>query len=238
MSITWNPWHGCVKYSEGCEHCYVYRIDSGFERDSREVRRNADFDLPVRRVRGEYKIRSGEEVYTCFSSDFFLDDADEWRDEAWRYIAERRDLDFIIFTKRIVRAGECLPEDWGEGYDNVTIGCTCENQKRADERLPVFLSLPIKHRMIICEPLLGKIELLPYLDREKIAGVSCGGESGSGARVCDYEWVLDIRDACAEAGVSFGFHQTGAKFRRDGRIYDVPRNLQQSQAKKANIDLS
>ena len=99
MSVLWNPWHGCEKYSEGCEHCYVYRIDKVSERDSRQVRLNSTFTYPVQKGRGGYKIKSGETVYTCFSSDFFLDRADAWRDDAWRMIAERRDLKFIMFTK-------------------------------------------------------------------------------------------------------------------------------------------
>ena len=80
MSNGWNPWHGCHKLSEGCRHCYVYRIDAQHGRDSSIVQKTADFDLPVRRKRdGSYKIPPGELVYTCFSSDFFVEDADEWR---------------------------------------------------------------------------------------------------------------------------------------------------------------
>jgi protein gp37 len=238
MSVLWNPWHGCEKYSEGCEHCYVYRIDKVSERDSRQVKLNSTFSYPVQKGRGGYKIKSGETVYTCFSSDFFLDRADAWRGEAWRMIAERRDLKFIMFTKRAERIAECLPEDWGDGsaYEHVTIGCTCENQRRADERMPIFLSLPIKHRVVICEPLLGEIDMTPYLD-ERIQSVSVGGESGPDARICDYDWVLGIRDACTRAGVPFNFHQTGAKFRKDGKIYTIPRKQQQEQARRAGIDV-
>ena len=51
MSVSWNPWHGCRKLSEGCRHCYVYRQDAQHDKDSREVRRTAAFNLPVRRTR-------------------------------------------------------------------------------------------------------------------------------------------------------------------------------------------
>ena len=27
-SDIWNPWHGCRKYSEGCNHCYMYYLDN------------------------------------------------------------------------------------------------------------------------------------------------------------------------------------------------------------------
>lgn len=238
MSVIWNPWHGCTKYSEGCDHCYVYRIDSIHEREARKVKKNAAFDLPIRCGRNGFKIKSGEEVYTCLSSDFFLEEADEWRDDAWEMMASRPDLNFIIITKRITRAEKCLPRDFGDGerYFHISIGCTCENQRRADERLPIFLALPIKHRFIVCEPLLEAVDLSAYLG-EGIESVSVGGESGDDARVCDYDWILSVRDDCLRAGVKFHFHQTGANFRRDGRIYRIDRKFQHSQARRAGIDI-
>ena len=154
MSIVWNPWHGCTRYSEGCAHCYVFRIDSNAQRDSEQLRLNSTYTLPIRCGRDGYKIKSGEVVYTCLSSDFFHPGADMWRDEAWRMMHEREDLNFFIITKRILRMADCLPPDWGTGYPNVTVACTCENQRRTDERLPVVLSLPLAHRQIVCEPLL------------------------------------------------------------------------------------
>lgn len=237
MSAYWNPWHGCRRVSEGCRNCYVYRIDGAHGKKSDEVTLNADFLLPLRQRKGSYKIESGERVYTCFSSDFLIEDADEWRQDAWRMMKLRPDLHFIFFTKRIERLAALLPPDWGDGYDNVTVGCTCENQKRADERLPIFLSLPLRHRVIVCEPLLSSIDLRPYLDRTKIESVSAGGESGTGARVCDFDWVLGIRDACADAGVCFSYHQTGALLRRDGKLYRIPRRHQHDQAARAGIDV-
>ena len=237
MSLLWNPWHGCKKYSEGCLHCYVFRIDGEISRDASLVRRNLSFDLPLRKSADGYKIKSGERVFTCLSSDFFLDTADVWRREAWSIIRRRPDLDFFIITKRILRFYESLPDDWGDGYPNVTIAVTCENQKRADERLPYVLSLPIVHKEIICEPLLDEIDLSPYLS-PNIEGVTVGGESGEKARVCDFDWVLTIRDACFSAGVPFVFKQTGANFRKDGRLYSIPRREQAKQAERAGIDLS
>lgn len=124
-----------------------------------------------------------------------------------------------------------------DGYHNVAVGCTCENQDKADYRLPIFLSLPIKHRYIICEPLLEKIDLSKYISRE-IDGVVVGGESGSDARLCDYEWVLDIRAQCVNKNVPFTFKQTGAKFKANDKVYYIKRQHQHSQAKKANINIS
>lgn len=232
----WNPWHGCVKISPGCANCYVYRRDAAFERDSSVAVQNSTFRLPLAKTReGLYKIPPGSMLYTCFSSDFFLDQADCWRAEAWSMMDVRRDVRFYIITKRIERFFVSLPENWGDGYENVTICATCENQDRADFRLPLLLDAPLAHREIICEPLLERIDLRAALSTGKIEQVTVGGESGSKARVCDYRWVLDIRDQCAAYGVPFRFKQTGYRFYKDGRLYLIPRRLQQSQAEKAGI---
>lgn len=234
----WNPWHGCTKISAGCQNCYVYRTDSQHGIDSTVVAKTANFHLPMQKNRkGEYKLLPDEEgvVYTCFTSDFFLEDADEWRGEAWRMIKMRADLHFFIITKRIHRFYECIPDDWGDGYANVTICSTAENQDHADYRLPLLLSAPIRKKMIICEPLLTDIDLSAYLDSD-IEGVIVGGESGPCARLCDYDWVLHIREQCVNHKVPFHFKQTGANFKKGNHIYQIERKNQHSQAAKAGID--
>jgi len=235
---NWNPWHGCTKISTGCKYCYVYRQDERYSvaEDSSLCRKTGNFDLPIKKKRdGSYKLSPRAVVYTCFTSDFLLKDADEWREDCWKMIKERDDCLFCFFTKRIDRLRSVLPADWGDGYDNVIIGCSVENQDRADFRLPIFNSLPIKHRLIIVAPMLEKIDLSDYLD-DGIEEVSVGGESGLDARICRYEWVLDIRRQCVEKGIRFVFHQTGAHFVKDGKLYNIKRKYQHSQAEKAGID--
>lgn len=208
----------------------------GSEIGSNIARKTAAFDFPVKRKRDKsYKLSPGKVVFTCFTSDFFLKDADEWRPDCWRMMRERSDCMFYFFTKRIDRLTECIPDDWGDGYDNVLIGCTVENQAMADYRLPIFLASPIKHKIITAAPLLERIDLLPYLD-PSIEEVSVGGESGVNARPCHYDWVLDLRRQCVERRVAFRFHQTGAYFVKDGRTYRIKRQYQLSQAHKAGID--
>lgn len=234
----WNPWHGCTKISAGCKYCYVYRQDEmyGSEISSSECRRTAAFNLPIKKKRDKsWKIESGKVVFTCFTSDFLLKDADKWRSECWQMIKRRSDLSFYFFTKRINRFLECIPDDWGDGYDNVLVGCTVENQDRADFRLPIFKTLPIKHKSIIVSPLIGPIDLSEYLDNT-IEEVSVGGESGIKARPCNYDWILSLREQCVKVHIPFRFHQTGAHFVKDGKIYNIPRKYQLSQAHKANID--
>ncbi len=239
MNVKWNPWHGCKKLSEGCRHCYVYRMDSRYEKDSSEVTKNiSTFRLPVSKNRaGEYKYPSGTVFYTCFTSDFFLEDADVWRGEIWNMIKERSDCRFFIITKRIDRFVSCAPQDFEENYSHVRIAVTTEDQKMADHRIPIYLSLPIKTKEIVCEPFLERIDLTKYLDKG-ISSVSVGGESGNDARPCQYEWVLDMREQCRRAGVSFHYHQTGARLFKDGRLYLIPKDKQCEQAKKANIDIN
>lgn len=233
---SWNLWHGCNKISAGCKNCYVYRRDESIGLDPSDVHKTKSFDLPIRKNRaGEYKLPSGSMVYTCFTSDFFLPEADEWRIDAWKMIRARSDCTFFMVTKRIDRFFVNLPDDWGSGYDNVIINSTVENQAMADYRLPILLDAPIKHKGIACEPLLEQVNLRPYLT-SNIEFVGAGGESGKNARICEYDWILDIRDACLSAGVQFSFHQTGARLRKDGKLYYVPRKYQHSQAHKAGID--
>lgn len=231
MEVTWNPWHGCAKYSEGCRYCYIYRQDEMFGRDSRECRKTNDFSLPIKKDRkGNYKIPSGSLIMTCFSSDFLLSDADLWRDECIKMMRERSDCMFYFFTKRIERLNFKVP-------DNVIVGCTCENQKMADYRLPIFMKLGIKYKTIILAPMLERMDISKYLGSD-IYEVNVSGESGSSQqiRVLNYGWVLDIREQCIKANVNFGFHQTGARFIKDGKEYRIERKYQISQAKKANID--
>ncbi|MCD8043279.1 MAG: phage Gp37/Gp68 family protein [Tannerellaceae bacterium] len=237
MASMWNLWHGCHKISDGCRHCYVYRGDAKRGIDSSVVTRTQSFDLPVRKKKnGDYKIPSGTEVMTCFTSDFFVQDADVWRPDAWRMIRERDDLSFLMITKRIDRFYECVPDDWTEeDYKHVTICCTVENQERADYRIPIYKELPIRHKILICELLLSSIDLIPYAGNW-LEQVVVGGESGKEARPCNYDWVLRIREFCINNKIPFWFKQTGARLIRDGVMYSIPRQFQHSQARKAAIN--
>lgn len=234
--IRWNLIHGCHRKSEGCRNCYVFARDEQYDINTNIVRKTASFNLPIKRSRkGEWKIPSGAMVMTCFSSDFFIEEMDLWRNEAWQMMRSRRDLHFYMATKRPERIADCLPPFWSELKERIHIACTMENQRRADERLALFLHAPLAHRDIIVEPMLEAVDF-----RGALSGIECiivGGESGLSARPCRYEWILDIRRQCQEAGIGFHFQQTGGNFYKDGKHYQIPHRLQIEQAAKANINL-
>ena len=225
---NWEPWSGCKQVSEACKNCYYYSQHAlRFEKGS--VQKTEDFYKPISR------ISSGKFVATCFMTDFFIEDADEFRSEAWSIIKKRTDLTFIILTKRIERVKQCLPNDWADGYDNVILGCTIENQKRADQRLPIFIDIPIKYKFISCVPLLEKIDLSMYLD--KIKFVTLGGEIGKNARLCDYDWIVNIRDQCIQHNATFWFKNSGSKLKHNGKIKKIHPIFQNYFAKKSNINV-
>lgn len=232
----WNPWRGCHRYSEGCKHCYIHKGDSKRKVDTNEIVKTDKFYAPITKTKkGGYKIKSGQTVYLCFSSDFLIEEADEWRKECWDMIKERSDLNFLFLSKRIDRFMQCVPDDWGDGYDNVTVGCTIENQETADYRLDIFDKLPIKHKNIICQPLIESITLKDHLSNIELVVV--GGESDKNARPLDYNWVLSLRDECMHNSVPFEFRQCGTYFIKDGKTYTLKTKDLCAQARKADINL-
>ena len=136
---SWNPWHGCRRYSEGCKFCYMFVLDKAHHvpESSTEIVRTKMFGKPLEMTRkGWYKtavstnrLPSGYTLRVNMTSDTFLEEADGWRTEMWSIIRRRPDVIFYILTKRVPRIMECLPEDWGDGYENVDLNMTCETQQ-------------------------------------------------------------------------------------------------------------
>lgn len=230
MRDIWNPWHGCKKCSEGCQNCYMYLLDAihgGI--DSSVVVKTGSMYYPLSRNKnGGFKLASGETVRVCMTSDFFIEEADAWREEAWNVIYERPDLKFFLLTKRPERVEKCLPKDWGDGWENVFFNVTCENQRRADERIPILHGLPFKHKGIMTAPLLGEITIDKYLSEGQIEQVVCGGENYEGARLCKYEWVKKLHDECVAHNVTFAFSEAGNCFEIDGRVVNLKNKQEQA----------
>lgn len=238
MHDIWNPWHGCKKCSEGCENCYMYFLDAQRGKNGSDIyRTKSGFNYPLSKDRhGRYKVQSGEQLRVCMTSDFYLEEADEWRNEAWNIIRQRPDVIFFLLTKRPERVKDHLPYDWGDGWENVFFNVSCENQKRADERIPILLSLPFKHKGIMCAPFIGEISIKDYLKSGQLEQVICDGENYAGARPCHYEWVKRLRDECEEYNVTFAFIGTGRRFVKDGKTYQIEGSeLQANQAYKSGL---
>ena len=112
---------------------------------------------------------------------------------------------------------------------------TCENQKRADERIPILLELPFKHKGIMCAPYIGPVSIKKYLPSQQIEQVLCDGENYNDARPCYYEWVKSLRDECVEYNVTFVFCGTGRRFVKDGKLYKLEGSVQSEQASKSGL---
>lgn len=232
---TWNPWQGCTKISPACKNCYMFREKHRYGQDPEVVVRSKPptFNLPI--ATGKRAIPPGSLVFTCSWSDWFHSSADEWRDEAWAIIRRRPDCLFLILTKRAERIADHLPDDWGDGYSNVALGVTVEDQRRADERIGRLLAVPAVVRFLSCEPLISPVQLgiqvggrFEFFDHGlgdragRIDWVIVGGESGPGARPMNPAWARDLRDQALAAGVAFHFKQWG-EHDADGQRVGVER---------------
>lgn len=200
---------------------FLDRIHNVPEKSNR-IEKTNDFDKPLRKDRkGNYKVPPGFTLTVNMTSDTFIEEADQWRHEMWAIIRKRPDVIFQLLTKRVSRISECLPDDWGNGYDNVMISISAENQNRFDERWPVFEFVPAKHKGLNLAPLLAPIDIAPALASGQIEQVLLSGESFGGNRPCRYEWIKDISDQCERFQVNFTVNIIGSVFIKDGIRYET-----------------
>lgn len=196
---TWNPWQGCNKVSPGCANCYMYREKRRYGQDPETVvRSKTTFTDPL-------KWKEPRLVFACSWSDWFIEQADEWRDEAWDIIRKTPNHIYQILTKRPDRIVNHLPMDWGDGWKNVWLGVSIENQDYIF-RKEILCEVPSHVRFISAEPLLGPIVLGSL---EGIHWMITGGESGPNSRYMDSGWARSIRDQCFEYGIFFFHKQNG-----------------------------
>ncbi len=213
-AISWNPWHGCKKVSLGCKNCFVYKMDKRYGRDTTKIEKGKT----TYELKDKY-VPKGSLIKLCFSSDFFIEEADEWRDGCWDFIRRRNDCTFVLTTKRPERINDCVPSDWGDGWEHVHISISIENQEMADKRLKAFLNAKVKHREVFCSPLIGPISLGKYLDTGLIKCVNVGGEMAptKDVRPIKYEWVKNLYLEAKKRNIEFYFHQSGSMFIKDGK---------------------
>lgn len=244
---SFNPWHGCVKVSPGCQHCYAETLDKRFGRavwgpaktTPRMGMSENYWKQPLRWNEAALRQPYGSErprVFCASMADVFEDHPGvvEWRKRLWRVIEETQALDWLLLTKRPENVNRLAP---GGGLaHNVWIGTSVESQEYAEKRIPELLKVQARVRFLSCEPLLGPLELLPYLDPKggaccgsempcsclsnwpwdeyhneyaRVHWVITGGESGRDARPVWPEWVRDIRDQCKHVGACFFHKQWG-----------------------------
>ena len=234
----WNPWHGCHKKSEGCENCYMFSFDKARNIDSNKFFLTKNFDMPLKKdKKGNFKIQDGSNVMLCLTSDFFLEEADDYRNQVWQIIKERENVNFEVITKRIERVKENLPKNFLDDFKNFKINVTIENQKRAEERLPIFINLDLNYRGVIVAPMLEKINIEKFLQTGKINKVSVAGENYKNARPIHFEWVQDVARQCKKYNVEFEFYDTGNNFYFKEKHYFIPHRLGKQQAQKASLFL-
>lgn len=214
---TWNPWKGCHKVSPGCKNCYMFR-DYGkrFGHDANVVVRTtpATFNAPLRWAKNS-ELAAGARVFTCSWSDFFIPEADDWRDEAWAII-KATPFVYQILTKRPENIHDSLPEDWGAGYPNVWLGVSVESRAYLS-RIEFLDEFPARHKFVSYEPALGPVDFTAYTP--VIDWIISGGESGSRnnpPRAAELDWFRDVRDVCKKHDVSYFHKQHGGTNKIDG----------------------
>ncbi len=201
---TWNPWQGCHKISEGCQNCYMFREKKRWGQDPDVVVRSSakTFYAPL-------NWKKPRIIFTCSWSDFFIEEADPWREEALDIIKKTPHHTYLILTKRVGRIVDDLSK-----FSNIWLGVTVETQDYMGRVACLVIENLAKHKFISAEPLLGPLYF--PLDHHHIDWVITGGESGPGARPMKPEWALSIRDQCKAAGVPFFHKQNGGNRKIDG----------------------
>jgi protein gp37 len=240
---TFNPWVGCQRVSPGCVNCYAEALDRrvGGGVDPRtgqkalrwgpEAPRTrttaANWRKPLAWNAAAEKARKPHRVFCSSLADVFEDRPElvPWRADLFALIDRTPWLHWQLLTKRpenirhlwpgkIDRCGSPWYNEPGNDWPNVWLGTTVEDQERAKERLPHLLAVPAAVRFVSAEPLLGWLDLTPWLAPEdfglsNIDWVIVGGESGRMARPFDLLWASSLRDQCDGAGAAFFLKQLG-----------------------------
>lgn len=213
---TWNPWLGCRKISDGCTNCYAEALERRWGRVFENVHRTSPstFNAPLR-------WKEPARVFTCSMSDFFIAEADAWREEAWEVMRRTPHLTYQVLTKRPHRMLA-----WAQTHGwlpNAWAGVTVENQAMADIRLPLLAQVPASVRFASVEPMLGEVDLRRWIsDRpQSLSWIIAGAESGPGHRPMDLHWLQSLAwDADFFGASLFVKQDSGPKPGQQGRIPD------------------
>lgn len=221
---TLNTWWGCTKVSDGCTNCYAdtfaKRVGHGKRlaqiwgpRADRKIASETVWREPLKWDRLAALAGERHRVFCASMADVGEDRPDlvAPRARLARLIESTPNLDYLLLTKR--------PEDFvrlfrdagwtGAWPSNVWAGTTCEDQKRADERLPHLLKVPARVHFVSYEPALGPVDFSMFVG--SLDWIIVGGESGGGARPFDVEWGRSVLKQCRGTRTAVFFKQFGAK---------------------------
>lgn len=230
---SWNPVTGCTKISPGCKNCYAERMARRLAGRHGYPEAPHHFDVTLRPDRLEQPLgwRKPRMIFVCSMSDLFHEDV-PWEIILWVYKTIKRTPQhtYQILTKRPKRMLALHPHIWGE-LPNVWLGVSVENSDYL-WRVEELLKIPATVRFVSLEPLLGPVDISPYMPHPSrksldfgkmpnrgegftypftgLSWIIVGGESGPGARPMHPQWARDIRDQCQATGASFFFKQWGA----------------------------
>lgn len=216
---TWNPVTGCSRVSEGCRNCYAERLS--LERGWSTLPWTAanaaqNVRLHPERLRKPAGWKTPRRVFVNSMSDLFHPQVpDEFVDAIFAVMCSHPQHTFQVLTKRPERAAQYRPRTGWPPH--IWMGTSVEDQRSAAERIPHLIETVAPIRFLSCEPLLGPIDLAPWLDRRDLDGgllvdwVIVGGESGAQPREMSHAWVWPMRDACVRNGVAFFFKQSSAR---------------------------
>jgi len=213
---TFNIVWGCEKVSPACANCYAetlalrWKFDVWGKTKPCRVFDAHHWNDPRRWEKTAVKEGVNRLVFCSSMCDIFEDHPTVIAEltKLWPVIRATPNLTWQLLTKRPERILSHLPSDWGNGYDNVWIGSTIENNDYVD-RADHLRAVPAKVRFVSYEPACGPID---KLDLTGLHWVIFGGESGSGFRQHDPQWARDSRDRCKEKGVAF-FYKQGSSLR-------------------------
>ncbi len=212
---TVNFWVGCQKISPGCKYCYMYREEQRWSRDGSVIRKTQPNNY--NKAGRWHKPRR---IFTCSFSDFFLPEADEWREEAWNVIRATPQHAWQILTKRPELIKDRLPKDWGDGWHNVWIGVSVESDDY-NWRIEELLKIPAAIRFISYEPLLSNItKVYPGID-----WIIIGGESGNNTgkylyRPTELSWIQTLGARYKELNTKVFIKQLGTHLAKQHRMHD------------------